>query len=340
MTLRRGAALFAAAALAAVVAMDGGAAYALTKAPASPPTAPTNLKVTATTYDSVSLSWGASTDGSSPVTYTLVISNPTLDAESTGKIPDISTTSYDWTGALVQPGQTYSFTVFAVNKAGQDSADSNTVSTTTPAAPLPAAPQVSVTGTTAWTVTLTISDSLPGGGFVGESILVNGKTPDEYPGSLYPDQSGTVTILGLSAGTTYSVAVTAFNQYGQDGGTTTISATTMTTTDTTPPSAPSDLSVSDYEQALGYGCTQQTLTWSPSADPNYPQSDLYYEIFINGVDSGSANDILGNQISGGVLSQIVFLPVGTDTIDVVAVDPSGLVSAASNSFTGSFIADC
>jgi hypothetical protein len=339
MNLLRGAALFAAAALAAVLAMDGGAAYALTK-PASPPTAPTNLEVTATTYDSVSLSWGASSDGSSPVTYTIVVTNPTIDAETSGKIPDISTTSYDWNSGLVQPGQTYSFTVFAVNKAGQDSADSNTVSTTTPAAPLPAAPQVSVTGTTAWTVTLTISDSLPGGGFVGESILVNGKTPEEYPGSLYPDQSGTVTILGLSAGTTYSVAVTAYNQYNQDGGTTTISATTMTTTDTTPPSAPSDLSVSGYLQDVGYGCTEETITWSPSADPNYPQSDLYYEIFINGVDSGSENDILGNAISDGVLSQIIFLPVGTDTIDVVAVDPSGLVSPASNSFTGNFINDC
>jgi Fibronectin type III domain len=339
MNLHRGAALLAAAALAAVLGMDGGAAYASAKAPSSPPAAPTNLKVTATTYDSVSLSWSAPTGGSH-LTYTLVISNPTLDAGSTGKIPDITTTSYDWTGALVQPGQTYSFTVFAVNSSGQDSADSNTVSTTTPAAPLPPAPQVSVTGTTGWTVTLTISDSLPGGGFVGESILVNGKTPQEYPGSLYPDQSGTVTILGLSAGTTYSVAVTAYNQYGQDGGTTTISATTMTTTDTTPPSAPSGLSVSSYEQALGYGCTQQTITWSPSADPNYPQADLYYEIFINGTDSGIYNDILGNQISGGVLSQTIFLPEGTDTIDVVAVDPAGLVSPASNSFTGDFIPDC
>ena len=209
MNLQRGAALFAAVTLAGVLAMDGGAAHAVTKAPASPPSAPANLKVTATTYDSVSLSWGASADGSSPVTYTLVITNPTLDAGSTGRIPDIGTTSYDWTGALVQPGQTYSFTVFAVNRAGQDSADSNTASATTPAAPLPPAPQVSVTGTTAWTVTLTISDSLPGGGFVGESILVDGSTPREYPGSLYPDQSGTVTILGLSAGTAYSVAVTS-----------------------------------------------------------------------------------------------------------------------------------
>jgi Fibronectin type III domain len=339
MNLRRGVALFAAA-LAAVFAMDGGTAYALTRASAGPPTAPTNLEVTATTYDSVSLSWGASADGSSPVTYTIVVTNPAVDAGSTGRIPDIRTTSYDWSNGLVQPGQTYSFTVFAVNSAGQDSADSNSVSTTTPAAPLPPAPQVTVTGTTAWTVTLTISDSLPGGGFVGESILVNGQAPQEYPGSLYPDQSGTVTLLKLSAGTTYSVAVTAYNDYGQDGGTTTISATTLTTTGTTPPSAPSNFSVEDYLQDVGYGCTEQTITWSPSADPNYPQSDLYYEIIINGVDSGPVNDILGNQISGGVLSELVYLPVGTDTIDVVAVDPSGLVSPASNSFTGNFIADC
>jgi len=56
-----------------------------------------------------------------------------------------------------------------------------------------------------------------------------------------------------------------------------------------------------------------------------------------GVDSG--NDILGNQISGGVLPEFVYLPVGTDTITVVAVNPDGLVSAPSNPFTGTFTAD-
>ena len=34
------------------------------------------------------------------------------------------------------------------------------------------------------------------------------------------------------------------------------------------------------------------------------------------------------------------LPVGTDTITIVAVNPGGLVSAPSNSFTGLFTADC
>jgi hypothetical protein len=324
---------FAVAALTIVVGLGTSAAYAATRPPSGPPAAPTNLKVTATTFDSISLSWGASAGASS---YTLVITNPAIDAESTGKIPDIATTSYTWSNALVQPGQTYSFAVLAVNSRGQDSADSNTVTTTTPAAPLPPAPQVSVTGTTGWTITLTISDSQPSTFY---TILVNGQTPSDTGGSLYPDQTGTVTILDLSPGTTYSIAVTAENQYGQDGGTTTISGTTMASTDTTPPSAPTDFSVSDYEQALGYGCTQQTLTWGPSSDPNFPQADLYYEVLVNGVDQGGDN-ILGDQISDGVLSETVFLPVGTDTIDVVAVNPDGLVSAPSNSFTGNFVEDC
>jgi len=34
------------------------------------------------------------------------------------------------------------------------------------------------------------------------------------------------------------------------------------------------------------------------------------------------------------------LPVGTDTITIVAVNPDGLVSAPSNSFTGLFTTDC
>ena len=69
MNLQRGAALFAAAALAAVLAMDGGAAYASAKPPGSPPAAPTNLKVTATTYDSVSLSWGRAGRRVAPYLY-------------------------------------------------------------------------------------------------------------------------------------------------------------------------------------------------------------------------------------------------------------------------------
>jgi hypothetical protein len=323
----------AAAVLVGVFAMGASAASARTRPPSGPPAAPTNLKVTATTFDSVSLSWNAS--ASAGVTYTLVITNPAIDSETTGKIPGIATTSYTWSNALVQPGQTYSFAVFAVNSRGQDSADSNTVTTTTPAAPLPPAPQVSVTGTTGWSITLTISDSQPDTFY---RILVNGTTPSDVGGSLYPDQTGTVTIINLSPGTTYSIAVTAVNQYDQAGGTTTISGTTMTSTDTTAPSAPTNFSVSDYEQALGYGCTQQTLTWDPSSDPNFAQADLYYEVLVNGVDQGGDN-ILGDQISGGVLSETVFLPAGTDTIDVVAINPDGLVSAPSNSFTGNFTED-
>jgi hypothetical protein len=327
----------------------GEAAYASThtRHPTStPPTTPTNLTLTATTDDSVSLSWGASTDGGTSFTYQIHVSSST-EPEVDGTISDVTTTSYTWSGA--QPDGTYSFSVSAVNANGQSSADSNSVTTTTPPAPPTPAPGVSVTGTTPWTIGLAVSYG-PNTYYV---LTINGPLNPNYPGPTEdpPYVNPTVTLVGLEPNTTYSITATAYNEEGVAGGSTTVEATTGTGTDTTPPSAPSNFTVPGYEQALGYSCTEQDtpFQWSASSDPNFPQSEIYYEVIINGVDTGpyyvpNGEDIFGyeNQSSTGTVTGTspVYVPEGTDTIQVVAVNPAGLASAPSNSFTGNFTPDC
>jgi hypothetical protein len=325
----------------------GNAAYASTRTrhpTSNPPTTPTNLQVTATTDDSVSLSWGAATDGTTSFTYYINVSSST-DPDLDEYIRDLTTTSYTFSA---QPAETYSFSVFALNSNGQSSANSNSVTATTPTAPPTPAPGVSVTGTTPWTISLAITYS-SNSYYV---LTINGPLNANYPGPHEdpPYTNPTVTLVGLEPGNTYSITATAYNEEGVAGDSTTISASTGTGSDTTAPSAPSNFTVPGYEQALGYSCTEQDdpFTWSASSDPNFPQSDLYYEVIINGVDTGpyyepNGEDIFGygNESNGTVTgSAPVYVPEGTDTIEVVAVNPAGLASAPSNSFTGNFTEAC
>jgi predicted RNA-binding protein with TRAM domain len=327
--------------LAGIFMFGGGTAYAASRpTPATPPTTPTDLRATSVTYNAIALSWGASSDRGASITYTLVITNPQIDAETTGRIPDITGTSLDWAG-LVEPGETYTFTVFAVNSKGQGSADSNSVTVTTPAAPVPAAPTVSVTGVTPSTIELSYSDTTTNeelgfiidldGSVVPSSQLISG-VDSGHPGQ--------ATIIGLSPGTTYRISIEADNAYQEVSPATTVSATTTVTTDTTPPTAPSELTLTDYEQALGYGCNDQVLTWAPSTDVNFPQSELFYEVLVNGVNQ-TEDDISGSEFPSGPISEEVFLPVGTnEVVSVLAVDPNGLSSTGNPTFTGTFVADC
>jgi hypothetical protein len=337
--------------LVGTLVLSTGAAYASTRAPgssrhpSSPPTTPTNLKVTATTDDSVSLSWGVSTDGNTSFTYYINVSsstNPDLDEY----IRDITTTSYTLSA---QPVTTYSFIVFALNSSGQPSENSNSVTTTTPPAPPTPAPGVSVTGTTPWTINLAVTYDSDG----YYLLTINGPLNPNYPGPNEdpPYSSSTVTLVGLEPSSTYGITATAYNEEGVAGDSTTISATTDVGTDTTNPSPPSNFTVPDYEEALGYSCTEQEqgFTWTESSDPNFPQAELYYEVIINGKDTGpeaqpNGEDIFGSEenISNGTVTGAapVYVPEGTDTIEVVAVNPAGLVSAPSNSFTGNFTPDC
>lgn len=91
----------------------------------TPPTTPTSLRVTATGARSVSLAWNPSTDKSRIATYRIYRSGG-----YEFRVPGTQTT-FTWT-TLLESSQTYSFFVYAVDSAGNNSKHSNTVTVTLP----------------------------------------------------------------------------------------------------------------------------------------------------------------------------------------------------------------
>jgi len=86
---------------------------------------PANLRVAAITPHGVTLAWDAAVNSGS---FTYVIES------SFGYrvgVPQTQTT-YTWTRAMVVPGRTYSFVMWAGNAKGHESAKSNTVTVTLP----------------------------------------------------------------------------------------------------------------------------------------------------------------------------------------------------------------
>ena len=95
----------------------------------TPPTAPSNLQAGSVTYNSVTLSWTASTSSVGLGGYTV----ERISGSTTTTLGTTSQTSYTVTG--LSASTSYSFAVTAYDTAGNVSAASNTVTVTTSAVP-------------------------------------------------------------------------------------------------------------------------------------------------------------------------------------------------------------
>jgi len=297
-------AVFAAAALAVMLLVAPSAAPGLTRG--GPLAGPTNFRVAALAPHSVTLAWDAAVN---PFSFTYVIES------SWGYRVGVSQTqtSYTWTRDLV-PGKTYSFAIWAGDAKGRESAKS-TVTVTLPVdTTAPAAPVVSVTGTTSSTVGL----SWPA------------VTDDDYTCCTYRvftdgalvsvdnlqwTGERSVTVLRLAAATTHSFTVVAVDpSRNASAPSVAVTATTQPSTDTTAPTAPGNL------YAFDFGC-ETWLFWEKSVDNVDSQSAIRYEVRVNGVFDGAQNNI-DRWITYGTLS--------TNTYSVQAVDSAGNRSPASS----------
>jgi chitodextrinase len=97
----------------------------------TPPSAPTNLAATATAYNRVNLTWGASSDNSGTVSKYYIYRGGAVIAETTG---------LTFADTTVNASANYSYVVRALDPSGNVSAASNTATVTTPAAPDTTAP--------------------------------------------------------------------------------------------------------------------------------------------------------------------------------------------------------
>jgi chitodextrinase len=171
-----------------------------TEAPDTTPPSPPTLTVSGTTSTSTVLSWSGATDNIGVTSYN-IYQGPTLIGTTTN-------TTFTVTG--LTPSITYSFTVRALDAAGNVSSPSNSVNVTTnaPDTTAPSSPVLSFTGKTANTVLLSWTPST-------DNVAVTGY--DVYQGATLIGSTTTATTFtatGLTASTTYSFSVRAKDAAG------------------------------------------------------------------------------------------------------------------------------
>jgi hypothetical protein len=265
----------------------------------TPPTPPTNLRVTGTTSYSVSLAWNPSTDNSGRFTYLICCAGSGKEWVSQ------STTSFTFTAGL-EAGRTFSLRVYAVDAAGNYSKASNSVTfglppDTTP----PSKPVVSVTDVGPTHVSLAWS-SVEDGPHVWYDVLKDGSP------IIQGSESTAAIIPLLEPETTYTFAVRA-RDFGMNTSPLSDPATAVTEAanpdDTSPPTTPADFSGSNW------GCEVE-LTWSESSDDFDPPWVIEYEIRVN--------DVLDHSLSLRRTRTTVYGTfTGLNTFSVVAVDTAG-----------------
>ncbi len=304
MTLRRTAAVVCILALSAIV--DAAPTAAAPKDRAAPK-APTNLRITASTATSVTLAWNASTDNSSNWWY--CVQN---GGAGCIRVDPPQTTL---TRTQLLPDRTFSFSVYAIDAVGNRSANSNTVTYTTPPDTTPPSPPPALSLTAVHPVRISVAwtastDNL--------SQVWNTLYMNDSP--VFPDQIGlrSATLFYLTPSTTYVFKVTARDASGNTVTSNILSVTTPAATDVVAPTAPTNLTLSPETSS-----PEIWLDWTPSSDNVDPQSQILYEIYQNGVRTTDGGI--------GAAEGITFCRF-TGPIEVVlrAVDTSGNRSGPSN----------
>ena len=312
--VRRGAGAALVLVLALVVVGSVAAAPPKDRAPAgdrTPPTTPTNLRVTSVGQKSVSLAWDPSTDNSKSFSYS-------VNKDGQGfTVPGTQTTyTINW----LSPGQTYTFYVTAVDGSLNTSGRSNTVTVTTlPDTTPPTTPALSGTVRGPSQVSLTWTRSTDDlAWFVGYRIFANGILVTQHV-NWHGETS--VVLRHLAPATSYTFTVQAHDSSGNSATSNAVTLTTEATNDVTPPSAPTNVRILEEN-----GACEFWVGWTQSTDDTDPQSAIEYEIYVNGVLSPLP-------VGGGIDRDFVYGTATENTFTVKAVDRAGNTSEASNAAT-------
>jgi chitodextrinase len=284
---------------------DASNSVTVSSADTVPPTAPASLAATPASATRVDLSWTAATDNVG-VDHYQIIRNGTAIADTAGA----GTTYSDTT---VVGTTTYTYTVRAVDAAGNVSAPSPPAVVTTPDGTPPTAP-TALTATAAASpvrVNLAWNASTDNVGVHHYQIIRNGSAIADTAGA-----GTTYTDTTVAGSTTYTYTVKAVDAAGNVSAAS--APATVTTGDATPPTAPGSLT------ATAASATRVNLSWTASTDN---VGVHHYQIIRNGTAIANTTG------AGTSYSDTTVVGATTYTYTVKAVDASGNISPASNSAT-------
>jgi chitodextrinase len=285
-----------------------------TAADVSPPTAPTDLTATLVGSLAVDLAWTGSTDNVGVTGYTVYRNGSTLATVGGG------TTTYHDTS--VSSGTTYTYTVDAVDAAGNHSPLSNAVSIT-PVSDVqpPTTPTgLAATAVNPTRVDLTWNASTDNTGVTGYTVYRDGTQLDVVGGA-----TTTYSDTSASPGTQYSYTVDAFDAAANHSPRSAAAAATTPTTpaNTSPPTI-------SGTAAAGQTLTADRGTWSGTAPITY----AYQWRRCDQSGGGCAN-------IAGATSQTYVLGAGDigSTIRVVVTGSNAYGSASATSAATGVVVD-
>ena len=281
--------------------------------PKKPPTGPLNLRSTGNTSWSVSLAWDALTGSAS---YRV--------RDNWGREISVAGTQTSVTWKYPHPplhnGSTYSFSVAAVDAAGNKSASSNTVTVSLPLDHTPpTVPAFTVTsvGTRHIGLAWSSTDDAP---FISYTVSKDGVKISSGGFTWISETSRTFTLL--QPGTTYTFTAQAKDRFVNESGGNlsavsppfSVATRVNDGSDVTAPTQPSNV------QAFSYGDLEMQVWWTASTDDVTPQNVIVYEIYVNGVHENTA--------IGKNMTPSAYGVLGDNVITVIAIDEAGNRSTA------------
>lgn len=274
------------------------------------PSVPGSLAATAPSSMQVNLTWIASTDNVGVAGYRVYRSGVLIGSPAS--------TSHIDSGRIASTA--YSYTVKAIDAAGNLSGSSNTASVTTPATSSDTSPP-SVPGSLTASAVSSTQVHLSWGAST-DNVDVTGYRVYRAGLLIASPALTSYSDTGRTAGTTYSYTVKAADSGGNlSGVSNTASVTTPTSTDTQAPVAPGSLS------ATAASSSQINLTWSAATDN---VSVTGYRIYRAGVLVASPTST--SYSDTGLTASTAY------SYSVKAADAAGNLSAASNTASATTLA--
>ncbi len=266
-------------------------ATAITAA-ASRPSAPRNLRATASGRTTIILNWTApADDGGSPITYYRVGVSTNQGTSWTGLADVRGATTYSHTG--LSAGTRRDYRVVAANSSGLGFSDrSNVANATTAAATAPGVPR-NVTATADGQTVINLRWTLPadngGRAITGYRVQwsSNGNAPWTNVTPAHTGTGRTYRHTGLSAGTTRHYRVFARNSVGEGTSSGTVNATTAAAPTLTTPAAPTGL------RAEAEGPETISLSWNAPTNTG-GAAITGYQIEVSPNGTSNWDDLVAN----------------------------------------------